>query len=308
MPYEFRTASEIRRVRFGAAGSHDQPQGTWSDDGALMLALLDSLLSAGFDLEDQGKRILAWYRDGAYTPDGDGRFDVGNTTREAVHALERGTAAEIAGPTHERASGNGSLMRILPIGLVARGEADEVLVDRARRASRVTHGTEHAQVACALYVLIVRRLLAGEPDPRHALRDSQVSLRAIYVAGQLGDAALAALRHLELWGERHGRGSAWDSFWSAWDAFAGATAYEDTVERAIRYGNDTDTTAAIAGGLAGAYWGLEGIPPEWLIRMRGRGIVGPLIDRLLSGAGLRTSTENPIRVDWVDLRTVPLLR
>ena len=119
---------------------------------------------------------------------------------------------------------------------------------------------------------------------------------------------MAALRHLELWGERHGRGSAWDSFWSAWDAFAGASSYVDTVERAVRYGNDTDTTAAIAGGLAGAHWGLEGIPVEWLVRMRGRGIVGPLIDRLLSTTGLRTSTVNPIRVDWVDLATVPRVR
>src|SRR5690348_3916213 len=74
VPYEFRNASHIDEVKFGASGTHGQPPGTWSDDGALMLALLDSLLTAGFHTQDQGQRIVAWYRDKAYTPDGDGLF------------------------------------------------------------------------------------------------------------------------------------------------------------------------------------------------------------------------------------------
>ena len=93
-----------------------------------MLALLDSLLrdraddEAEFDPEDQGKRFLAWADDGAYTPDGDGRFDIGNATSSALARLRRGTPAEQAGGTGERDLGNGSLMRILPIALVDRDE------------------------------------------------------------------------------------------------------------------------------------------------------------------------------------------
>ncbi len=97
----------------------------------------------------------------------------------------------------------------------------------------------------------------------------------------------------------------WDSFWSAWEAFAGATSYQDAIERAIAYGNDTDTTAAIAGGLAGIYWGIDGIPDEWLDGMRGRDVVVPLVDALLEGAGWRTSTGKPLRVDWVPAEDVP---
>src|SRR3954470_20302146 len=78
VPYEFQPPPAI--VHFGATGTHDQPAGTWSDDGALMLALLDSLLSAGFDADDQGRRAVAWADEGAYTPDGDGRFDIGGAT------------------------------------------------------------------------------------------------------------------------------------------------------------------------------------------------------------------------------------
>ena len=91
------------------------------------------------------------------------------------------------------------------------------------------------------------------------------------------------------------------------DAFAGANDYRDTIERSVRYGNDTDTTACIAGGLAGTRFGIDGIPKEWLTGMRGRDIVAPLVDRLIATGGWRTSTDNPIRVDWVDLARVPLL-
>src|SRR5687768_2017339 len=80
VPYEFRDPADIGEVAFGATGTHGQPPGTWSDDGALMLATLDGLLQPGrLDPDAIAQRYLAWYRDGAYTPDGDGRFDIGRT-------------------------------------------------------------------------------------------------------------------------------------------------------------------------------------------------------------------------------------
>jgi ADP-ribosylglycohydrolase len=102
VPYEFLLPSAIGEVRFGARGTHGQPPGTWSDDGALLLALLDSLLSVGFDPADQGRLFLAWQEQGAYTPDGDGPFDIGNATSEALRRLQRGVAAEQAGHVGER--------------------------------------------------------------------------------------------------------------------------------------------------------------------------------------------------------------
>lgn len=277
VPYEFRDASQVGAVRFGERGTHGQPPGTWSDDGALMLALLDSLLSVGFDVEDQGRRSVAWWTDGAYTPDPGRRpFDIGGTTRRALESIAGGAAAADAGPTGERDCGNGSLMRILPVALVGAGEGPATLVDRASRASRVTHGHPRALVACSLYVCVAARLLAGEIDRDAAFASATRDV----VAAIDGDRAmLAALYHLLGWVEREGRGRVWDSFLSAWDAFAGADSYRATIERAVAYGNDTDTTAAIAGGLAGVYWGVDGIPGEWLAGMRGRDIVEPLIER-----------------------------
>ncbi len=286
VPYEFKTAEEIGgtdAVRFGATGSHGQPAGTWSDDGALMLALLDSLLEAGFDPDDQGRRALAWRREGAYTPDGDGRFDVGGTTASALHALENGTAAIDAGPTGEHACGNGSLMRILPLALWGRELPAAELADRAHLASRVTHGHLRCQVACAVYCLVLGRLVHGE-DRDAVLAPALADARAVYVEDGALAGHLAALDELEAWTAREGSGYVLDAFWSAWDAFAGAADYEDTIRRAVAYGRDTDTTAAIAGGLAGAYWGWKGIPAEWRRGMRGQEVATPLVDRLVETA------------------------
>src|SRR5688572_6496532 len=139
VPYEFIAPDPNRVVELRNHGTHNQPPGTWSDDGALMLALLDSLLTVGFDTEDQARRALAWADEGRYAVGGV-VFDVGNTTSAALARLRSGIAAVDAGLTGERDQGNGSLMRILPIALVDVPDDDVELVRRAHHASRVTHG------------------------------------------------------------------------------------------------------------------------------------------------------------------------
>jgi ADP-ribosylglycohydrolase/protein-tyrosine phosphatase len=302
VPYEGREPGEIGEVAFGASGTYGQPPGTWSDDGALMLALLDALLEPGrMDPEAIGRHALAWYRDGAYTPDGDGRFDIGVTTDRAMQALARGVPALDAGPSDDGSSGNGSLMRILPIALAARTADEGSLVDRAHRASRVTHGHPRAQAACALYTLVLQRLV-NWGLPKNAIFAARQTLKLIYLLEARYAPHLAAFNELNGWSERGGRGFVLDSFWSAWDAFVGSSGYEDTVRRAVAYGHDTDTTAAIAAGLAGAHWGWESIPRPWLRGMRGKRIVTPILDRLLEReTGTRTSTGSPLRVNEVDL-------
>lgn len=313
VPYEFIGPESIGEVRWGKEGGiWNQPPGTWSDDGALMLALLDSLTEVGFDTEDQGRRALAWRRNGAYAPGGI-VFDIGNATGAALRAIEGGTPAEEAGPTHERSASNGSLMRILPLALWAHAERldGDALADLATRASKVTHRHPVPRIACAVYANLASELLRGE-EPAAALQSGIETVRGRYGAGGSApdDALAAALDELVDWpttNKPEGRGGALNAFWSAWRAFEGASSYRETIERAIRFGNDTDSTAAIAGGLAGIHWGLDGVPPEWLAGMRSREIVDPLVDRLLEANGWRTSSSHPIRVDWVNLDGVPNL-
>ncbi|HEY9287044.1 MAG TPA: ADP-ribosylglycohydrolase family protein [Candidatus Dormibacteraeota bacterium] len=272
VPYEFTPPEGIDAVEWGHQGTHRQPPGTWSDDGGLMLALLDSLLECGFDAEDQGRRALRWLRQNAYMP---GKvFDIGATTSQALRRIEQGIPAHESGLAGEGDNGNGSLMRILPVALVNREQPVHVVVERAMAASAVTHAHPRAQVTCAVYCLVARRLLRGD-HPAAALTGAFSEVAAV-----LGPAHRTELDLLEHFPGRSGSGYVLDSFWSAWDAFSRSESYAETITRAIRYGNDTDTTAAIAGGLAGIYWGLGGIPKEWLAGMRGKEIVEPLVERL----------------------------
>ena len=163
-------------------------------------------------------------------------------------------------------------------------------------------------------MLTARNLLAGH-GRSNSLKHALATLRVIYSVRTDAVPRGAALASLEAWTGRSGRGFVIDSFWSAWDAFAGAANYQETIERAIRYGRDTDTTACIAGGLAGIHWGIAGIPADWLSGMRGKSIVAPLIGRLqpdpdASPSGSvppnpRTSKNNPIRIAWIDPADVP---
>lgn len=285
VPYEFSAPDRQRVVELRGYGAHHQPPGTWSDDGALMLALLDSLVSVGFDPDDQGRRALAWTDTGAYTPDGDGAFDIGGATSGALSRLRAGVPATDAGGTGDRDQGNGSLMRILPLALLTDATDDATLVEQAHLASRVTHGHPNCQVACALYVLVARTLLehpSGEPEA--ALAQSVDRLLAVYDGDRAFTSVLRELVAHRSTGKKPGGGWVLDSFWSAWEAFAGAGSYRETIERAVRLGHDTDTTACIAGGLAGPRWGLDasrgGIPGKWLEGLRGRDLVEGLLDRL----------------------------
>lgn len=276
VPYEFEPGP-IHGVRWGHRGTHGQPPGTWSDDGGLMLALLDSLLTAGFDLEDQGRRAVAWMDGPDYKPGP--RFDIGIGTALALTRVKCGVPAGSAGGREEGDNGNGSLMRILPVAMVGVGLPRAELAGQACLTSTVTHGHARSRAACAVYCLLVQALLTGERDRDAAMERAFAAARTCVEPD---------VRHeldvVRSYSQRTGSGYVVDGFWSAWDAFRAASSYRESVERAVGFGEDTDTTAAVAGGLAGAYWGVEGIPEEWLMGMRGRDIAEPLIARLIAAA------------------------
>jgi ADP-ribosylglycohydrolase len=169
-------------------------------------------------------------------------------------------------------------MRILPLALLNITDDDAELVERAHLASRVTHGHPNCQVTCALYVLVARTLVEHPGgDPEAALGLATDRLIGVYEREPAFASVLRGLLAHRAHLKKPGGGWVLDSFWSAWEAFASASSYRATIERCIRYGHDTDTTAAIAGGLAGLRWGAEGIPTEWLDALRGRDLVEGLL-------------------------------
>jgi ADP-ribosylglycohydrolase len=235
------------------------------------------LLECGrLDAEDLGRRLLDWYRRG-YMAVNDHVFDIGNQTARALAALRDGVPALEAGPTDERDNGNGSLMRVLPLALWHRG-SDFDLVVNAYAQSKITHGHIRSQVCCALYCLWARRTLEGADDP---WAEAVASLRALRPRGpsEFFDELERVIRPDD---PPHGRGGGYvlDCLHSARLA-VGAGGYERVVRASIRLGHDTDTTACVAGGIAGLRDGIGAVPERWRLGLRSRELFEPLLHRLL---------------------------
>jgi ADP-ribosylglycohydrolase len=286
VPYEFHPARAIppfAEIEMepppGFARAHvGTPPGTWSDDGAHALCLLASLLHVGkLDPEDLGRRLLNWYDHGYLAVDGR-VFDVGIQTGRALQAFREGVPAIEAGPHRENENGNGSLMRVLPLALWHRG-SDEELVRDARLQSRVTHGHRRSQLCCALYCLWARRILRGV-EVGAAWSEATATLRAI-IGGDEQDLGELEL-HIRPDDPPVGTGSGYvvDCLRSARLA-VGVGSYEKVLRAGIQLGNDTDTTACVAGGIAGVRDGVEGIPRRWRDALREPETVQPLVDRLV---------------------------
>jgi ADP-ribosylglycohydrolase len=260
------------------------PPGTWSDDGAQALCLLDSLLTCGrFDAVDIGRWLMRWYDEGYFAVDGR-VFDIGIQTGRALARLRAGAPALEAGSTEERALGNGSLMRVLPLALWHQGSDAELVAD-ARAQSRVTHGHLRAQLCCALYCLLARRTLEEAPDPWAA---AVASLRTIFFAGTQEREELEWSIRPDDSPEGDGSGYVVATLRSArWAQDAGS--YEQVVRAAVGLGRDTDTTACVAGGIAGLRDGATAIPARWREALRGSDLFQPLLDTLLK----RAAAERP---------------
>lgn len=266
--------ADFRRAHAGT------PPGTYSDDGAQALVLAASLLAHdGLDLDDFGRRLVDWARSGYCAVDGR-VFDIGMQTSRALRRLEAGASAATSGPGEEWENGNGALMRVLPLALWHFGSDDE-LVALARRQSLPTHGHPRSQLCCALYCLWARRLLlAHDADPFGA---AAAALRRIVGA----DAELELIldpRNAERVG---GSGYVVDTIWSARHALAQGDSFARVVLAAIMLGNDTDTTAAVAGGLAGVRYGYHDIPPQACDGLRGAEIFWPIVQGLVERAVAR---------------------
>lgn len=284
VPYEFHPACAIPArelidmtppARFRRSHASVKP-GTWSDDGALALCLLDSLMEKdGLDLANLATKFLAWGSAG-YMAVGGHVFDMGNQTSRALDNLKNGMSPETAGPSDERSNGNGSLMRALPLALWHRG-TDKELVALAHAQSLLTHGHAHSQVCCALYVLVARHLL-GAQSMSDAWDCAEAALAMLYRASPFAPAlefVLSAKSKMP-----QGSGYVVDSLWSAKSACQEST-YAGVVKAAVALGNDTDTIACIAGGLAGVHFGFDAIPLRWMDILRGRDLVKPLEKSLL---------------------------
>lgn len=268
---EFEPPNWFRRAHAGV------PIGTYSDDGAQALILLNTLLECEkFDGNHFAKGLVEWY-DKGFLAVGGKVFDVGIQTANAIRELKRGVHPFLAGGTDEYSNGNGSLMRVLPLALWHQGTDLELVAD-AFDQSTVTHGHLRSKLCCALYCLWARRILQ---NIENAWDSAVEMLYEIFPKDTIENVEFETnIFRKDAIYETNGSCYVVDSLRSARWACAYKT-YESTVKSAISLGNDTDTTACIAGGIAGLIHGFEAIPKRWSENLRGKEIYEPLLKKLI---------------------------
>ncbi|MEQ8790528.1 MAG: ADP-ribosylglycohydrolase family protein [Pirellulaceae bacterium] len=252
---------------FRAGGPHGLEPGEWTDDTSLALALADSMGQAGWDLNDQARRYVAWWKRGAYSVNGK-CFDIGVTTRSSLERFQQTGDAHSSGDPSARASGNGSIMRLAPVPIrfaVFLPDRLDELAKLAADSSLPTHASPQCLSSCRYFALVLAGLINGldrdevlSPDwPLRKQLEEREPLHpevASVAAGSYRDKQPPQIR---------GGGYVVQSLEAALWAFYDAENFEQSVLRAVNLGDDADTTGAVCGQLAGAYWGDSGIPPKW---------------------------------------------
>ena len=294
VPYEFYEANELpvyEKIEMTPPAGFQKTYpkiaaGTWSDDGAQALCLMDSLLKNGkFSLKAYSDALLAWYEEGFWAVGGV-VFDVGIQTADALNAYKRGIPATDCGLMNPEGKGNGALMRVLPLALwhFVQGGTDlekrsRELVRDAHSQCQITHGHLCNQVCCALYCLAAQGLLEGK-EAREAIQEGVCALRSIYREQPEYERELEWSVRPDIPWEGRGTGYVVDCLRSAFMILEQASDYEDAIKRAVLLGNDTDTTACVTGGLAGIRYGLRKIPERWLNALKEREKVEDLLAQL----------------------------
>lgn len=275
---EFKPRGTFAPVTGMAGGGPFRLQpGEWTDDTSMALCLATSLLErSGFDPRDQMDRYCCWQAEGYLSSNGV-CFDIGGTVASALHHY-RVTGDPFSGSTDPHSAGNGSLMRLAPVPMyyvedLAQG------AHFAGESSRTTHGAREAVDACRLLGVMIARALRGASRaevlsgvPSSLLADGELAPAIARIAA----GSYTAKDRPEI----QGSGYVVDCLEAALWSFYHSNSYRDAILMAVNLGDDADTTAAVCGQLAGAYYGVAGIPEIWLSRLSRRSEIEDIAVRL----------------------------
>jgi ADP-ribosyl-[dinitrogen reductase] hydrolase len=247
--------------------------GQWTDDTSMALCLASSLVELGtFDADDQMNRYCQWHESGYLSSTGD-CFDIGNTVSQALHQY-KATGNPFSGSNHPQSAGNGCLMRLAPIPMFYWPDRDQVR-HFAGESSRTTHGAEECIEASCLFGDMLLRALSGASKKEIVLVSdlptiASSSIRSI-AAGEYCGKSIDDVR---------GTGYVVESLEAALWCFWNSETFEQAILKATNLGDDADTTAAICGQVAGAYYGESGIPTHWLRKLAMRAEISEIADFL----------------------------
>lgn len=247
--------------------------GEWTDDTSMALCLAASLVECGgFDARDQMERYCRWKEEGYFSSTGK-CFDIGITVSGAL-ARFRATGEPFAGSTNPRSAGNGCLMRLAPVPIFYRQAIDRA-EHFAAESSRTTHGAQECLDASRLFARMIVRALRGEAKESIITGDADM-FRGVPSIEAIARGAYRQKSRDEIRGTGYVVASLEAALW----CFATTDEFEQAILTATNLGDDADTTAAISGQLAGAFYGEGGIPRAWLESLAMREEIAGLAEAL----------------------------
>ena len=258
--------------------------GEWTDDTSMALCLAESLVEKNsFDPRDQMERYLRWWKEGHLSHSGN-CFDIGNTTRKALSQFEI-TQDPFSGSSDSFAAGNGSIMRLAPVPMFYSREP-ELAIMKSAESSRTTHGANEAIDACKYLGAIIAGALNG------ATKDELLSEHYCPIddywknnplVPKIDDIAMGSFKRKDP-PDIKGTGYVVQSLEAALWAFNKGNTFEEGCLLAVNLGDDADTTGAVYGQIAGAYFGEQGIPQKWLTNLAMRPTILDLAHRLFDSS------------------------
>ena len=265
---EFKSPGSFKPLEdMKGGGPFNLQPGYWTDDTSMALCLAESLIGQrGFDPVDQLKKYVRWYREGYHSSTGR-CFDIGNTTRIALETFEK-TGEPYCGPVSPRTAGNGSIMRLSPVPLFYCNEPLEAMV-KSGESSRTTHGALQAVDACRYMGGLIVGILKG------ASKEEILTERFSPISGywekdppcwEIDEIVFGSFKHRNP-PEIKGSGYVVRTLEAALWAFYKTDNFRDGALMTVNLGDDADTTGAVFGQIAGAYYGVQGIPEEWIKKL-----------------------------------------
>lgn len=246
VPYEFRERGTFECTGMVGDGTHRQYAGTWSDDTSMALCICASIKRLGIiNTADIAYRFRQWLEHGDYTCDGR-VFDIGITCKRAI-------STSVPGKSYDDC-GNGSLMRTASLAMLDPIEPYDI-----REVSAITHAHPVAEWSCVTLCDILRTIRNVGTPAKGDLWHRYGHIASRPVEAVKSDGYCEHTLEAALW------------------CFLNTHSYTDCVLAAVNLGGDTDTTAAVAGAIAGVYYRFEAIPPKWVGQLRGKAVIDQCI-------------------------------
>jgi len=258
--------------------------GEWTDDTSMALCLASSLIERrGFNAQDQMERYVKWWKEGYLSSTGH-CFDIGTTVAGSLRRFQD-TGNPFSGSTAPTTAGNGSLMRLAPVPLFF-AENPKEAIERSGESSHTTHGAQTAVDACRYFGGLLVGAVNGV-EKENLLSPKYCPVPGYWEENPLHpDIAFIAEGSFKRKEPPaiDGSGYVVESLEAALWAFYKTSSYRDAILMAANLGHDADTTAAICGQLAGAFYGMAGIPKEWQKKVVKSEVILTLADGLFQSA------------------------